>query len=1168
MAGRYFRRARRAASDSQGSSFKGRRRALRCEPLEERRLLAVLTVDTHLDVVDFNDGKMSLREAVFVANTVEGVDEIRFDFGQDLPAAMLLTGGEFAITDGLTIVGPGSGALTIDAQRNSRIFNVSGEGVDVELSGMTLLNGRTSGDNLTYSEVTQQKFSGGAIRSAAGATLSIDSVVIRGSSVTGDNTSGGAIFASASLVVTNSVISGNSASGRNGVGGGIAATRYAAITATTVSDNTASRGGGVSVSSTGTLVVERSTLSSNVAADSFAALGGAIYATGLTEITNSTISGNSAKSTGFDSMAQGAGIWVSGDATIRHSTIIANTASSLGAGAVGIAGGVYAAASASASLSIEHTIVAGNFATEGPAEMLVGDRTLRVHYSLIADNDGTVLSEAPVGWADYFGNLIGGATYGVIDPLLGGLADNGGPTRTHALLPGSPAIFAGDPWRAPGDDWSQDEGTSTTPEFDQRGEGYSRRSGTRMDIGAVEYSGRTLIVDSLHDAVDGDYGPGQFTLREALLQANKQSGYDVIEFANSLYFAQTPVIQLVLGDLPISDELAIYGRGAESLVIRGSGQPARVVRATADALLQGVTITGGDARGEGGGISSSKHLTLIDVTVKENRSVYFAGGGIWATDLTMVASRVEDNAALSGGGGVHVTGGLTMDRSVVSGNQALDTRDGVGGIFAPIRRDQPSSASVSISHSTIVGNTGGRIGGIAINARHFEMHHTLVSENSGSGGGVEALNTLNFHISHSSIVQNSGFGLSITTLLDEALVEDSTISGNRTLRMAGGIAVAGKATLRRVTVTDNSAEGRDASGDGGGIVVAGRLTLENTIVAGNHAPKAPDIWQRPNATIDAEYSFIGDNRGTTLVETHSDNDQKGNYIGGPERGALPPGLGPLLDNGGPRLPEGHALPTHLPLPESRVINRGKPALQPGNGTTPEFDQRGEPYTRVVGGQIDIGAVEASIYSGVATGDFNQDGKVDGADFLSWQRGFGTIDGSVADGDATGDGQVDGNDLAVWKNSYGSGVNRAEPATTAAGRATSSAVSSAASVSQIVAVQPLLAEVPAAATREFVTREFVAASSAEAPRERGVPLTPSIESATRRTIAAESLASKHAAFALAGEVRGGAEESAWRGVERRAAWGLAWEASEVDEAFEDAAEEVDGMESWAWGSTGR
>ena len=78
-------------------------RPLRVEPLEDRRLLAVVTVDTDLDVIDFNDGVTSLREAIFATNTVPGADEIVFDFGHDGPATILLEHGELLISDALII---------------------------------------------------------------------------------------------------------------------------------------------------------------------------------------------------------------------------------------------------------------------------------------------------------------------------------------------------------------------------------------------------------------------------------------------------------------------------------------------------------------------------------------------------------------------------------------------------------------------------------------------------------------------------------------------------------------------------------------------------------------------------------------------------------------------------------------------------------------------------------------------------------------------------------------------------------------------------------------------------------------------------------------------------------------------------------------------------------
>ena len=89
----------RQHSDRRRESFFARR--LHSEALEARHLLAVMTVDTELDVVDPDDGLTSLREAISATNAMPDADEIVFDFGHDGPATILLEHGELAITDAL-----------------------------------------------------------------------------------------------------------------------------------------------------------------------------------------------------------------------------------------------------------------------------------------------------------------------------------------------------------------------------------------------------------------------------------------------------------------------------------------------------------------------------------------------------------------------------------------------------------------------------------------------------------------------------------------------------------------------------------------------------------------------------------------------------------------------------------------------------------------------------------------------------------------------------------------------------------------------------------------------------------------------------------------------------------------------------------------------------------
>jgi hypothetical protein len=98
--------------------------------------------------------------------------------------------------------------------------------------------------------------------------------------------------------------------------------------------------------------------------------------------------------------------------------------------------------------------------------------TVTLAYSLLGvDTAVTIISGTGV-------NLIGTAA-APIDPLLGPLADHGGPTMTHALLPGSPAIDAGDP--------VTEAGVGEVPLYDQREAPFPRVAGGRIDMGAFEF---------------------------------------------------------------------------------------------------------------------------------------------------------------------------------------------------------------------------------------------------------------------------------------------------------------------------------------------------------------------------------------------------------------------------------------------------------------------------------------------------------------------------------------------------------------------------------------------------------------------------------------------------------------------------------------------------------
>jgi hypothetical protein len=170
---------------------------------------------------------------------------------------------------------------------------------------------------------------------------------------------------------------------------------------------------------------------------------------GYLDVINSTVSSNTAGVAGSSEYSLGGGIFSTGALRVSHSTISGNHGN-CGCGSAW--GGVYN--QFGSPFEMDHTIIAEN----------VPD-----------DLNGELSSSA----FNLIGNSSGGSGYGPTDlldvnPLLGPLANNGGPTFTMALLPGSPAIDAGDP------------NPADPPEWDQRGPGFPRIVNGRIDIGAFE----------------------------------------------------------------------------------------------------------------------------------------------------------------------------------------------------------------------------------------------------------------------------------------------------------------------------------------------------------------------------------------------------------------------------------------------------------------------------------------------------------------------------------------------------------------------------------------------------------------------------------------------------------------------------------------------------------
>jgi hypothetical protein len=249
-----------------------------------------------------------------------------------------------------------------------------------------------------------------------------------------------------SALVADSVIQGNIV---DDGGGGIGNEGNLTIQNSVIRDNVVESGTGGGVRhEEGTLLVDRSTISGNTA-DRGGGISSFIeLANSTTTIINSTISGNAAASYG-GGVRNGYGL-----TAIAYSTITQNSAPQ-GAGVASYADSSYART------EVRSTIIAGNNGAD--VESINGpDNSFQSNgYNLIGSG-GAAAAFAAIG-----------DQVGVVDPMLGPLADNGGPSATHAPHPSSPAINAGDP------------SPPAPPMNDQRNAPFARANG-RIDIGALE----------------------------------------------------------------------------------------------------------------------------------------------------------------------------------------------------------------------------------------------------------------------------------------------------------------------------------------------------------------------------------------------------------------------------------------------------------------------------------------------------------------------------------------------------------------------------------------------------------------------------------------------------------------------------------------------------------
>jgi N-acetylneuraminic acid mutarotase len=365
-------------------------------------------------------GACTLRAATREANASTVCSPLTINFS--VTGTITLQGGDiFLVHPDLTIQGPGANLLTISGNQASRVF-FTNSNATATIKDLTIANGRDSN-------------AGGGINNLgnvtiAGCVLRDNTIVTSGGSFN-EGAGGGIYNIYGTVTILNSTLSGNSASANGG------------------SNSNSGRGGGI-YNNNGTVKITNSSISGNSASANGSGNnygeGGGIYNSngGALTITNSTISGNTASASGGNNdNGRGGGIF-NGAAVLPRNMLLAGNSVS--------------------GTTAQGPDAFGSFATQG--------------HNLIGQSDDSI------GFTQGSNGDLVGTIAAPLNAQLGPLANNGGLTQTHALLPGSPAINTGDNCVLTNTCSAINLGFNLTT--DQRGAGFPRNAGSQVDIGAFE----------------------------------------------------------------------------------------------------------------------------------------------------------------------------------------------------------------------------------------------------------------------------------------------------------------------------------------------------------------------------------------------------------------------------------------------------------------------------------------------------------------------------------------------------------------------------------------------------------------------------------------------------------------------------------------------------------
>lgn len=484
---------------------------------------------------------------------------------------------------------------------------LGGGGVYLSAGGALVLSGTVVADNATDGR------GGGLFLSAPAdpaTPITLGGLDVRGNTAQ----AGGGIFAGASLILDDSLVTDNAASGGPAfaaTGGGIHALGDVLVSGVTLIGNRATGGGesgaggilsvGGDVSVSGGALVDNRVEAGSTGDAGGGILGGAVTLSGTTladnavqggqgragsavlarenmDIVASTISDN--LHAGGAGQAAGA-VFIAGTGA---STMVNGTFS----GNRGEAGAAIRLAAPGATLSVLNGTITGNHGDGGGHAGIRTAGAVTLANTIVFSNDLDCIAGAGGSFLSNGHNLDGDGSCGLAagsdqprsDPFLGPLAGNGGPSLTHALLAGSPAIDAGD------DDLCPDE--------DQRGAARpddGNLDGTAVcDIGAIEQAADDLRIDDL-SVVGDDITVGEEFLIDAAAGNAGRSAVDAVVLTIDLppeiaYVSGSSACAAVGGAVTCDLGLLDVGASREvEITLRALGGGNAVIRATVAGAL-------------------------------------------------------------------------------------------------------------------------------------------------------------------------------------------------------------------------------------------------------------------------------------------------------------------------------------------------------------------------------------------------------------------------------------------------------------------------------------------------------------------------------------------------------------------------------------------------------